>query len=237
MWKVWNILNLVVPETCPTCQKESDSPASSPFCSSCWNDISTSRSHPRCPLCGTPLPSDYSFSCLSCKAKPPKYDRLFVFGNYEGGLREAIHLLKFTGLKRLSNPLGNLLNSISLPRVDAIVPVPLSKKRLIERGFNQSHLLARALSEKLSTKVVPDLLIKTKHTPAQSLLDRKERLRNQKGAFAIQKRKDKRIPGTVLLVDDVITTGATMNECSKVLKRAGVRRVYAVVLAKAGEEL
>lgn len=160
---------------------------------------------------------------------------MIVFGDYEGTLKEAIHYMKFHGRKKLARRLGQLLSTLDIPSVEAIIPVPLSKKRLIQRGFNQSYLLSMPVSEKLTLPLLDDLLLKTRDTPPQSLLTREERLKNQKGSFKVNS-KYKRIPSRVVLVDDVVTTGATLNECARILKKEGVKEVYVITLARASTE-
>jgi len=186
----------------------------------------------RCLQCGITLQVDYSFTCISCIKEKPFYDRLFVFGDYDGPLREAVNLLKFHKVKRLSSPLGGLMAPIDIPRQATLVPVPLSKKRLIQRGFNQSLLLAREISGRRLLPLESGLLFKTSDTPPQSRLPRKDRLRNQKGAFRV----NSGFRGDVVLVDDVMTTGATLNECARVLKKHGVSEVYGAVLARSKAE-
>ncbi|NOZ24675.1 MAG: ComF family protein [Nitrospirae bacterium] len=159
-----------------------------------------------------------------------------MFGDYCGTLKTAINLLKFERVRRLAAPLGELLCSLPIPRVDMLLPVPLSKKRLIQRGFNQSHLLCLGLSRKLSVPLEPALLIRSKDTAPQSTLSREVRLRNPRGAFSVAGSGRRPMPRRVVIVDDVMTTGATINECARVLVRAGVEEVHAAVLARTRPE-
>lgn len=144
-------------------------------------------------------------------------------------MAEAINLMKFFRLKRLSQPLGSLLLNLQIPECDAIVPVPLSKQALIERGFNQSLLLAKMLSEKLKKPLLIDLLLKKKDTPPQVGLSAKERYKNLRGAFEV---KGKISNQKLLLVDDVLTTGATAKECSRTLLKAGAKEIVVITLAR-----
>lgn len=235
MWKVWNLLNLILPESCPICNKTPDNIKTSPLCRTCWERIELSQNKRRCFRCGLPIDTSYESLCLSCIHRPPYYDRMIVFGDYEGPLKEAIHYMKFHGRKSLARELGQLLSTLEIPSVEVITPVPLSKKRLIQRGFNQSYLLAKPVSKRLTLPLLDDLLLKTKDTPPQSLLTREERLKNQKGSFKVNS-KYKKIPRRVVLVDDVVTTGATVNECARILKKEGVNEVYVITLARASTE-
>lgn len=231
--KLWHILNLIFPSQCPSCANITNSLAYSPFCKECWGKITNIPKIKRCHICGIALPSDYSFTCITCLTEEPFYKKVYVFGNYEGELKEAIHLMKFERLRRLSKPFGKLLCSLPLPPVDLIIPVPLYKKRLIQRGFNQSHLLGHYISRKLSIPLMADILVKVKDTEPQSLLAREKRLKNPKGAYSVLNPTQRPVPRSVLLVDDVMTTGATLNECSRVLLNAGAEEVYGVVMARA----
>jgi ComF family protein len=176
--------------------------------------------------------SEYTTVCGQCLAKKPPFSKVFFYGMYEGVLAEAINRLKFHGLRRLSRPLGRLLLNLELPAVDAVLAVPLSTKGLRERGFNQSLLIAKVVSANLRVPLLMDALFKRKETSPQIGLSRKERLANLKNAFAVAGDvKDLRL----LLVDDVMTTGATVSECSRVLLKAGAREVIVLALARAGD--
>jgi ComF family protein len=160
----------------------------------------------------------------------PFFSRVITYGLYEGVLAEAIHQFKFHGLKRLSAPLGSLLTNLDIPPADGILPVPLTIKGLRERGFNQSFLISRIISRETKVPLIMDILLKKKETPPQIGLSAKERRANLKNAFEV--RGD--VKGfRILLVDDVITTGATITECSKELLKAGAKEVIAIALARA----
>ena len=151
------------------------------------------------------------------------------FGLYSGVLSEAIHLLKFSGLKRLAKPLGKLLTELPIPSIDGIVPVPVTNRTLRERGFNQALLLSVVLSRQLRIPVYMDILYKKMDTPAQIGLGARERAHNLRNAFAVRGRlRNQRL----LLLDDVMTTGATVRECAKTLVKSGAREVVVVTLAR-----
>jgi len=144
-------------------------------------------------------------------------------------LKEAIHLLKFSGVKRLAKPLGNFIVELVEDEFDALVAVPLHIKRLREREFNQSALLCHHLSRKFNKPLLHNALTKNRETFLQTSLSGEERRRNLKGAFSASRD----IGGMrLLLVDDVITTGATVNECSATLKRAGAKEIIVTALAR-----
>lgn len=233
---MWKLFNLIFPSRCPSCDRPSDSLKYAPFCTDCWRSLTHNPDIKRCRTCGIALPPDYSFKCITCIKERPYFKKVYVFGDYDGVLKKAINLLKFEKVRRLSIPLGKLLSCLPLPTVDVILPVPLSKERLILRGFNQSHLLSHILSREFSIPLEPNILVKPGDIQPQSLLSRAKRLKNPKGAFSVISPGKRLLPRSVFIVDDVMTTGATINECARVLLRAGVKEVYGAVLARTKSE-
>ncbi len=236
MWNTFNnqhaliskILNTLYPSRCPSCGSESDVFNHSPICASCWSKIKR-YTGPSCSICAMPFSSEYSMICGQCMKKAPPFSKVINFGLYEGVLAEAINLLKFHDLKRLSKPLSRLLLGHDLPVTDGIVPVPLNIKRLRERGFNQSLLIAKVISKNIGVPLLMDILLKKKETPPQIGLSAKERLLNLKNSFEVKGD----IKGLRLfLVDDVMTTGATVTECSKELMKARAKEVIVLTIAR-----
>lgn len=224
------LLNILYPSQCPKCGTSSDVFHLSPICSSCWSEIRR-YSGPSCKICALPVVSEHSNVCGQCLKKTPPFSRVITYGLYEDILAEAINQLKFHGIKRISKTLGRLLLSLGLPEADGIVPVPMTINRLRERGFNQSLLIARVIAKESNIPLLMDTLLKKKETPPQIGLSAKERLLNLKNAFEVKGD----IKGLrLLLVDDVMTTGATVTECSKVLMKAGAKEVIVLTLARAG---
>ncbi len=222
-------LNLLFPQSCPLCNSPSVNHKTAPICPLCWENI-TPYNGPLCNRCGRPLVSDKSIICGECITDEPFFKHTKYYGLYEGGLKEAIKLLKYHGIKRLSGPLSDLFFQLQLPSVDVIIPVPLYEKGLRERGFNQSALLARHLSKRLKIPVVINSLIKNRDTQPQATLNAEERKRNVRGAFIV-KNEEAIYKKDIMLIDDVLTTGATIMECSKVLKKAGAGDIYVITLA------
>ena len=221
-------LNSLYPSICPLCKNSSDSYKHSPLCTNCWKGVER-YSGPSCKICATPLVSEYATVCGECLKHKPVFSRVLNYGIYSGALAEAIHRMKFYGIKRLADPLGRLLLDLEIPECDGIVPVPLSKKSLRERGFNQALLMAVVLSKELKIPLYMDILFKKKDTPQQLGLNAKERLKNLKGAFAVRGEIDNL---RLLLIDDVMTTGATARESSKTLIKAGADEVIVITLAR-----
>lgn len=177
-----------------------------------------------------PLDSDSSIICGECIKNEPAFRSVRTFGLYKGPLRKAINLLKYHNMKRLSKPLSEMILRMETPHVDAVIPVPLYKDRLRQREFNQSALLAKYAAKSTKTSLLVDCLVKVKDTMPQVGLSSRERRRNIRNAFGVKKKE--LIKGKfILLVDDVITTGATVRECSRILKKAGARDIYVIALA------
>jgi len=228
-------LRILFPESCPVCKRPSTDHKTAPICPDCWQAIPPYKG-PICRRCGTPLVSDVSIICRDCIQDEPAFKSARSFGLYEGSLKKAINLLKYHGIKRLSKPLSDIIFQTNpAPEefrcgVDTIIPVPLYKKRLRQREFNQSALLAKHMAKSLGVKLILNCLVKIKDTMPQVGLSSKDRIKNIRKAFGI--RNQNLIDGkNIVLVDDVFTTGATARECSRVLKNAGAENIYVITLA------
>jgi ComF family protein len=159
------------------------------------------------------------------------------------GAQQAVHALKYSGLPRIADDLGSAMAPLR-PDGDgpaALVPIPLATRRLRQRGYNQSEVLARALAREWRIPVITDVLVRTRETPTQTALTPVTRLANVAGAFDVRNpergsRNCSAFPlpsSTLILVDDVFTTGATLAEAAKALEQAGARRIYGVTFARA----
>jgi ComF family protein len=218
-------------------------------CSFCWEETVSFKA-PTCGACGIPLILDPAGGLPQCSRRGPKRSRrrpslVTAYGPYEGRLRDLVRALKYSGCRRLARPLAGMMSRalagaglVTHARESVIVAVPLSRKRMAERGYNQAHLLACGLRRAIGEKGRPAArleraLIRVKAAPPQTSLSRRERLRNPRGVYAVDRRHRSRIVGSrVLLVDDVLTTGATLRACARALTREGAREVMAVVLAR-----
>lgn len=208
------------------------------FCTNCW---STLRPMPpaRCARCDRPFVSPVATTysprhvCPPCTQHPPSYTRAWTLYPYTPPLQDAIRLLKYEGKVSLARPLAKLMIN-SLPRLDAIdliIPVPLHHERLCQREFNQALLLADQIGRHLNISLSYSNLVRTTSTPPQTSLSRKSRLKNLRHAFVVRhpaQLMNKRI----LLIDDVFTTGTTVNECAKTLRRSGSADVFVITLAR-----
>ena len=192
-----------------------------------------------CPCCGRPFASPVALTfspghrCQSCRESPPAFDCVLSPYAFEGTLARAICLFKYRKCVALARPLAELMLVCKdkLPAVDLVLPVPLHPKRLRAREFNQSLLLADQIATRLGLPLSLHHLRRIRATPPQTELRRSARAENVKRAFAPYQAnalKDQR----VLLIDDVLTTGATVNECAKALRQSGAKAVVVWTLAR-----
>jgi ComF family protein len=232
-------LNLVFPPVCPICQTLLNGKGNDLLlCPTCRTAIKPIHP-PYCPRCGLPVPSgdEEGYLCGPCLKERRHFEVHRSSGLYEGALKEAIHTFKYGGVFPYVRVFGDLLQPTLqiLSRdhpVDVMIPVPLHIRRLRERGFNQALLLVRELSKRTGIPYEERALKKIKDTPVQIALKKRERKKNLTGAFQVQNQGA--IQGkAVVLVDDVYTTGATVNECSRTLLRAGAERVAVLTVARA----
>lgn len=203
------------------------------LCPACQGQVEPLAA-PACPVCGLP---GHSWLCPACQASPPAFDAARSLAAHAGPLAEVVRGFKYQRRYWLGQGLARLLGDA--PRswwatVDLIAPVPLHPRRLVARGFNQALVLARGLPGREGPELAPRLLSRRRYTRPQVGLDPGARRRNVAGAFAVAPNWQDRLEGAwVLLVDDVFTTGATVNECAKALKQAGAERVEVLTLARA----
>lgn len=198
-------------------------------CPLCWRGMAFYPGLPRCGACARPVPDPVPL-CVDCEESAP-FGQVYAIGTLMGPLREAIHHLKFGGREGLAFALGQHLGaSYSLPPV-CLVPVPLHRSRLRERGYNQAALIARGIAAASGGTVVERGLVRRRSTGHQAKLDRHERLENLQGAFGVDTTNPAWTGRDVLLVDDVLTTGATAVAVRSQLLDSGARRVDLAVLA------
>ena len=201
------------------------------LCSSCCDSLPRIMP-PFCPQCGKPQAS--GILCPGCVSWQAEIDGIRSPFRFDGLMRQAVHQLKYKNLRALAKPLAKLLNDflvINPVPGEVLVPVPLHPRRLRERGHNQSHLLAEELSSLINLPVIDDCLIRKRHTPPQARTATvEERRSNIANAFTCV--NDRLQDKQVLLIDDVSTSGATLDACAKTLKAAGAVSIWGLVLAR-----
>ena len=223
------LLDFVYPPSCLTCER-GIAEAADYLCAACWEKI-LGQTQVRCRRCGCPLEREGAF-CLNCATWEPDFERAVVLGRFAGPMQQAIHVLKFKHHKELGVELGRRMGGAlgrSLEPVDLLVPVPLHPARQRERGYNQSLCIARGLAAVLGVGVESRVVRRRLNTRQQALLDASQRRENLRDSFCCASPlPEHRCIG---LVDDVLTTGATLDACTLALFEGGARRVWAVALA------
>lgn len=222
---LWHVIDLVYPPTCIGCGEINQR-----LCSTCLREIQFIEGD-LCPICGEP--SNKGRICSSCRANPPYYRNLRGIAHYSGPVRESIIKLKYESDYGLAEELAKLLIA-GIKKLDwdihLVTSVPLNKTKIRERGYNQADLLARPIAYAFSIPFRPDAIFRIKNTRSQVGLSSSDRIENLKDAFradsGIVKNKN------VLIVDDVTTTGTTINECARAMVASGAVNVYGMTLAR-----
>lgn len=230
------LFSLVFPDDCRVCGQPLREISRIPVCAACLSEPQPLIAEYFCVSCRAPFlnahPLDESGRCALCRLGLAGFDAVYSYGSYEGTLRKLIHLFKYSQIRPLARPFGDLLSRV-VPReqrFDCVVPMPLHWRRRWERGFNQSELLAREIARRWNVPV-NQAVRRVKATASQAGLTNAKRRANVSGAFAM--RRGIRLDGArVLLVDDVLTTGASAAACARVLKRAGAVHVALVAVAR-----
>ena len=232
---VRSLTDFVLPPRCPLCTRAIEPPDPHAFCSDCLSQV-TFIGSPLCTRCGTPFASsgEEDHLCGRCLTEVVPYDTARAVYAFSGSIREAIHAFKYQNKTYLAKTLVRFMERSSLQfdfhHYDALVPVPLHRNRLIQRGYNQSLLLAREIGHRHRVPVDARMLIKVQDSIPQTELTGVRRKQNVRGVFALGGN-----PGgkTILLIDDVLTTGATVSECARVLRRGGARKTDILAMARA----
>lgn len=225
------LLHKLFPATCLLCLDPGQAPRLD-LCRGCEDDFP--RILTACPICATPVASA-GFPCDRCLRRRPAFDGAFVPYRYKFPLVELIHRLKYGGQVAIARILGTLLArrlaERGLPAVDAIVPVPLHPAREARRGYNQAREIAGFAAELLQLPVEDRLALRIRNTDEQAALPAIVRRVNVSGAFEV--RAQKPVPRSIAIVDDVLTTGATVDALARVLRRAGCRHIEVWAVARA----
>ncbi|MCX7822959.1 MAG: ComF family protein [Syntrophobacterales bacterium] len=244
-WVLEKTLDYLIPRRCPSCGDIVLSEKPQFWCPSCWKEELSWIKEPFCKVCGVPFKTIHDeFAhkeglCGECLLEPPDYDMIRSVCTYEGVIEEMIRTLKYGKHLFHVPPLVEILEEGFLKwlkdeGIELILPVPLHIERLKERGFNQSLLLAKELGKRTKIQFSHSILIKVKNTTPQVKLHKTERKKNLRRAFAISESANVHLANisSALIVDDVVTTGTTILECARVLKKAGVLKVIGLSVAR-----
>lgn len=235
------VVDLVFPPRCALCGAGIATQAG--LCGTCWGDLVIPAT-PACGLCQRPFVGQVpeGLVCAPCLADPPRHDGIAAATVYNAASRRLVLSFKYGRRIALAPLLGRMMHTrlVRLAAVDAawlVVPVPLHRWRLWQRGFNQSALLAREIARATGARLAVDALVRCKRTPTLGGMGRDARARVLAGAIRLHPRRSWALPGaSVVLVDDVLTSGATTNACIAVLKRAGAARVVVACAARVMDE-
>ena len=225
-------INFLYPTQCRICKNHFGIETVPYMCDKCWGNIDFVE-RPWCDLCGLPKTDG---TCDKCNTKPPRFGKLRTIAFYEGAVQQAIHIFKFERRLYFAKFLiqliiDNVPSDCDITDYDYIIPIPIHKRRLNERGFNQCFVLCKGISKKFKVEVKTDVLTRRKNTSPQSSLDRDKRMQNIIGAFGLS--NEDQIQGKrILLFDDVFTTGATVSEAVNVLWSADPTEVDVLTLAR-----
>jgi ComF family protein len=234
------LASVLFPAPCRICTNPLLRAGRIPICDACLASFER-IADPMCDLCGRPFASPVAAQasqplCRLCRAGFYAFDRARTFAIYNDALAGAILMMKYDEVTRLGNWFADRLAELisSTPnewRAEVVVPVPLHISRQRERGYNQAELIARPLAKRLGLALKPRLLVRTKPRPPQLVLSRTDHWKSVRGAYAT--RESSRVDNLrVLLVDDVMTTGATLDACSRGLKRAGASAVFGLTVGR-----
>jgi len=229
-------LNLVFPPACAACRLELEPGTPLALCLSCREQFIDTR--PTCLRCGLKVPAGFdSAACSQCRDLRLRFARVLRLGQYEGDLRSAVLRIKRPHERALAVALGETLGETFAGQLlqtqpDVVIPVPMHWTRRAWRGTNSPHTIASCLASRLGIPMATHLLVRSRRTAPQAALSPNKRRANVRGAFRVVLHRD--LPGArVLLIDDIMTTGATLNEAAKVLAKAGAGEITVAVLARA----
>ena len=244
-YTVSSLFSVFFPSDCRICSLPLVNISRLPVCPDCLEDMNRFQG-PACAVCGERMfgfaTQDSDQLCGECLTEHPAFEKAAAYGSYDGGLRELIHLLKYDRVRSAAPLLGRMLAEAIVdlkpefdPSQALLIPVPLHSSKVRSRGFNQSQLIAEgvlksgaALSE---MKLRPRLLRRVRSTESQTGLTREQRRANVRGAFVVAAPREIQ-DRDILLVDDVLTTGTTVGECARVLRKAGATRVWVATVAR-----
>jgi len=217
------ILDLLYPRECASCRARISEPDRLAFCAGCEGRLEW-IAPPACPRCGAAASRG---ACGECAGREFRFAGATALGKYEGRLRDFVLALKFRGSRYLADEFGRRLAARIDRKFDLVVPVPMSRWKLLFRGYNAAALVAERTARHAGLPFSARALRKIRRTKPQAELEREERLVNPTGAY-----RSSGVRGVVLLVDDVLTTGATANACTEALRAAGAAEVYVAVVAR-----
>lgn len=220
------LADALFPRRCPVCGELPEEGRR--ICKHCFCRLDFVK-EPCCMICGRTVFNETVRLCAECEARPHSFERGCALLCYDDVMRKMVADIKYKNKRSYLEPMGALLclrygEQIRAMEADCLIPVPLHPRKFRSRGFNQAELLAREIGRHTAIPVCTDLLLRVRKTEAQKALGAEERIRNLEAAFAVKEREE--MPRTAIIVDDIYTTGSTMETCARVLKGAGISRIF-----------
>ncbi len=229
------IIDTVFPAKCLTCEVKTDK--ANLFCFSCWNSL-TFISDPRCSICGSPFPikMEKNSICPYCIEEKPSYDMARSVLRFDHRSEHLIHNFKYYDKTEATKTITNMMIKAygeAMSKIDIVSAVPMHQSKLRKRKYNQAAVLANEIAKTSDKPYKPEILIKSKDSISQSGLSKEERKENVKNTFKLNPLfKNDIWRKNILIIDDVLTTGATASECAKVLRRNGAKRINILTIAR-----
>lgn len=228
-----NIGHLLFPRRCPVCDRAMFSSIflKTELCCPTCRSIPEYVQEPVCKKCGKPIENEREEYCYDCQKHPRNFVQGKALWLYKGKVKQSMYRFKYQNRREYARYYGSEIvrvygTWIQRNQIEAIIPIPLHRTRKRQRGYNQTELLAREIGKQMNLPIYPNLLKRVRKTKAQKNLDDAERKNNLKKAFKTQENKVQL--SQILLVDDIYTTGSTMNEAALELQKAGIERVYCI---------
>lgn len=226
------IINVIYPRRCPVCG-DIVTPRGELACPSCRKNL-TPIQEPRCKKCSKPVESEEAEFCLDCFKKRHKYIKGFALWLYDAGMKKSIADFKFHGRREygefyVSEIVKRFEKEILDIAPDVLIPIPIHRSKQLRRGYNQAEILAKGIGKELEIPVLPHLLLRNKNTLPQKQLNDKERLKNLEQAFEFSEKEKERYNNhihKVILIDDIYTTGSTIEACTNILIQNGINEIY-----------
>ena len=224
------ILNIIYPPRCILCQ-EIIPIKNNYICKKCSYEDYLIKGN-RCEKCSRQIVNTSKKLCKDCENQNHSYEKGFALFEYKGKIKGALYRLKYAREKEVGKALGNLIvkyykNEIKNSKIDLIIPVPIHPSKIRKRGYNQAQVIAKQISKDFKIPLRNDILIRIRNTRPQSKLSKKQRANNLVGAFSLNKPIDKSVKN-ILIIDDIYTTGSTIENCSKILKQNADIKIYFV---------
>jgi ComF family protein len=230
------ILDIIYPVRCPLCG-DIVVPKGNQICPACREKLPYIN-EPRCMKCSKPLEQEEKEYCNDCERKSYHFNKGYAVWTYNDRMKQSVANFKYHNKKEyaefyIDEVIRNYAIKINRMNVDVIVPIPIHRSKYLERGYNQADILAKGIGKRTGITVISDLLLRNRKTMPQKELSDVERLKNLTGAFGWNEaaaKKYNRVVERVLLIDDIYTTGSTIEACSSILKAHGVLEIYFIVL-------